>query len=430
MKGRRPFATRMKIAFASAAALLGLGVTTGGLDTLPKDPGTDTQKVTTFQGADGAYGYNISPLDQMWKATLSLKGTDALAGDAVKAADAGDSWRIRALIEAGMGPGSAGAQDALEAAALRGHTDVVKVLLQAGTDAGANDGAALVAALRGGHNALAYDFLAKGVSGAAKNSAGLSIAALNGNAEMVDALIAAGADAKADSSAALRYASFMGDTGIISALVGAGAEVGANDHEAVRQAAESGKLEALQILVKAGGDVGASSGAALVAASTYGHSDVVKFILDQKKTYAGGYDVMEPGVPAGGYTVPAVYPNVGNGSALVMAVEGGHIETARILLDAGASPNAGDGSALTTAVFNNNYLMAHMLLSNGADPNTGNALHMAVSMDNAMMAQFLMLNKAVPDAKTKALGEQSKNAELKEVLNGKTIPHLDPWYGF
>lgn len=434
MKGRKPFATRMKIAFAAAATVFGVGLGTGGLESLPKDADTDTQKVTTFQKADGAsYGYNISPFDQAWKAGLLLREPHMLGDDAVAAADKGDSWRTQAVLDRGFSVYSPGAHDAFALAALRGHSDVFNTYLKAGIDPSANDGKALTEALRGGHVSLAYTLLERGVSGSSQMSEGLSIAATRGDAQMVDALLKAGANAKANDSAALKYAAMTGHTDVMSSLLQAGAEV---TNDAVRLAAESGKLDALKALVAAGGDVSADNGAALVMAATYGHADVVSFILEQKKTYfGGGYEIGAPGDLLSSFTGAAVSPNAQGGAALIAAVEAGNMEIVRLLLDAGATPDASSGSALASAVFNNNYGMAEYLLMRGADANAGDgkALFMAVTMDNASMTQLLMGNKANPDLRNgeiKAMAEKSKNNELKEVVKGKTFPHLSPYFGY
>ncbi len=438
MKGRKPFSTRMKVAFASVAAVFGLGITTGGLESIPKDPMTDTQVVTTFnKGTADAYGYNIAPSDQFWKATLGMKTQDGLSLDALNAADNGDTWRTKTLLDNGLSIYSPGAHDAFAKAAHRGHEDVFNAYLKAGIDPGANDGKALVEALRGNNSKLAYVLIEKGVSGASQGSEGLGYAAIRGDTDMIAALLKAGADPKANDSAALKYAAFMGNVNAVAALLDAGADVSANDHTAVRQAAEAGHLEVLKMLIAKGGDVSAGDGAALVAAATYSTPEMVKFILDQKKTYnvnVSDYESGFLGEYMSTFSTSAVSPNVAGGSALIAAVEAGNVENARVLLNAGAIASIGDGAALTSAIFNNNYSMVELLLANGANVNAGDgaALHMAVTMDNAFMAQLLMSNGAKADLKSgdiMKIGEASKNAEIRDIVKGKKFDHLQPHFG-
>lgn len=244
MKGHKPFATRLKVSFAAVAAVFGLGLTTGGIESLPKDPATDTQSVTTFQqDTTDVYGYNISPADQFWKATLSMKTPYDLEQLAIAAAEDGDVWRTKALLEKGLEVYTAGAHEAFAIAAYYGHDDVFNAYLDAGIDPGANDGAALLQALRGGNADLAYVLLAKGVSGASQSSAVLTIAAMHGDVAMVEALLKAGADATAENSAALHSAVLMGHNHLVAPLVEAGADVNELSPFVVQQAVEKAKLD-------------------------------------------------------------------------------------------------------------------------------------------------------------------------------------------
>lgn len=244
MKGHKPFATRLKVTFAAVAAVFGFGLATGGLESLPKDPATDTQSVTTFQqDTADVYGYNISPSDQLWKATLGMKTPYELDQLAITAAEDGDVWRTKALLEKGLGTYTVGAHEAFAIAAYYGHDDVFNAYLDAGIDPSANDGAALLQALRGDNVDLAYVLLSKGVSGASQSSAGLIIAAMHGDSAMVEALLKAGADATAENSAALNSAVLMGHNHLVAPLVEAGAGVNEFSSFAVLQAVEKAKLD-------------------------------------------------------------------------------------------------------------------------------------------------------------------------------------------
>jgi hypothetical protein len=156
MKGRKPGTSRFRRAFLVAAAAIGITAGGAGLDNLPKDPVLDTH--ITFQaGTPEQYGYNISPVDQMWKHTLGMKSAAQRDIDLIAAARAGDSWRVRVLATQGIDAEAAGAQ-ALVAAAGAGHADVVDALMKAGVKADAQNGAAFRAA-REGHHAAAVDIL-------------------------------------------------------------------------------------------------------------------------------------------------------------------------------------------------------------------------------------------------------------------------------
>lgn len=210
MKGRKPTVSRLKRAFIIAATVFGIGGGTAVLDNLPKDPMTDTQTISM--------GVNVSPSDQMWKHTLSMRSQDARDAAFMQAAQSGDSWRAQALFDAGINGRSGIAVDALSAAAYAGHSDVVDVMLRNGVDPTANDSAALVSAIRGGNDGIALRMLALGARADAQNNEALLLAAFSGNNSMVQTLLAYGADAAAHDSAALNYAQAFGYTDVAATL--------------------------------------------------------------------------------------------------------------------------------------------------------------------------------------------------------------------
>ena len=217
MKGRKPGMSRFRRAFLVAAAAVGLTVGGTGLDNLPKDPVTDTH--ITFQvGTPQQHGYNVSPIDQMWKQTLGMRSETQRDLDLLAAAQDGDSWRIRALAEHGINTEVAGAR-ALAAGAGAGHADVVDALLKSGVKADAHVNAALIAAAQNNHTAIALTLLENGAFAGARSSEALLSAAENGNATLVRALLARGADANAQGGAAFAAAVEGGHAAVADALL-------------------------------------------------------------------------------------------------------------------------------------------------------------------------------------------------------------------
>lgn len=217
MKGRKPGISRFRRAFLVAAAAIGITAGSAGLDQLPKDPVTDTH--ITFQtGTPDQYGYNISPLDQMWKHTLNMKSAAQLEADLFAAAQDGDSWRVRALVRHGMTPDAT--DQALKTGARAGHADVVEALLsrQASTP-GLN--AAMIEAARQGHTDIALMLIDYGASAHAYGSEALIHAARNGDARLVGSLLIGGADANVQSGAALQAALEARHADIADALLAA-----------------------------------------------------------------------------------------------------------------------------------------------------------------------------------------------------------------
>ncbi|KAJ5631612.1 NACHT nucleoside triphosphatase [Penicillium longicatenatum] len=282
--------------------------------------------------------------------------------------------------------------NALQAAALGGHQEVVQILLDRGADVNAQGGRfgnALAAAALGGHQEVVQILLDRGADVNAQGgrfSNPLAAAALGGHQEVVQILLDRGADVNAQGGEygnALLAAAFGGHQEVVRILHDRGADVNAQGGRfgnALAAAALGGHQEVVRILLDRGADVNAQGGRfgnALAAAALGGHQEVVQILLDR------GADVNAQG---GEY-----------GNALLAAAFGGHQEVVRILLDRGANVNgqSGDyGNVLLAAVLSGHQEVVRILLDRGADVNAqggdyGNALQAAVSLGHQEVAQML-----------------------------------------
>lgn len=187
----------------------------------------------------------------------------------------------------------------------------------------------------------------------------LQLAAMNGSASMIDKLLKAGADA----NAALTPS---GDT-------------------ALMMAARTGTPEAITVLLEAGANVNAKESwggtTALMWAASEQHAAAVKLLLDHgadvnaRSNFVAaangrGFEGRTPTAPkaeqkveefASGWLTP-----------LMFAAREGDLESARLLVNAGANVNAiaGDGKdALGLAIFNGNYDFASFLIDSKSDVN-------------------------------------------------------------
>ncbi|PSR99244.1 ankyrin repeat-containing domain protein [Coniella lustricola] len=211
---------------------------------------------------------------------------------------------------------------ALQAACVRGHQDVVRVLLDAGADVHAS----------GGNNLHRNAF---------------EIACGQGNLEIVKTLVEAGAvvnptrvtryNGRTPIQAASSGNSANGDASqeIISLLLDRGADVNAPASDvagmtALQAACFWGQTSIVRLLLGKKANVNAPAGkfkgfTALQAASFGGHAELVELLLEH------GADVNAPGSQLKG------------GTALHAVVDRGHVEIVQTLLAAGADPNIGNG---------------------------------------------------------------------------------------
>jgi ankyrin repeat protein len=240
----------------------------------------------------------------------------------------------------------------LSRAAIRGHVEVVEMLLAAGADARANKSWALQAAASNGHTAVVVLLLRHGADAHADAYMALRTASWQGNGALVQVLLAFPGPqrclnftprnaVRARCDSALRGAAFGGHTAVVQMLLEHEADVHAENEEALRNAAMNGHANVVQLLIQAGADVHASSDEALRRAAASGFADVVALLLDF------GADI-----------------HAREDEALLSAVENGHTNVVALLLRRGAQLR-GDG-AVRKAFLNRDHAMVELLHKYGA----------------------------------------------------------------
>ncbi len=190
----------------------------------------------------------------------------------------------------------------------------------------------------------------------------LWLACTNRSADMVTLLLQARADPNAALSTGetvLMNCSRTGATAAVASLLSAGAKVNgvesSHGQTALMWAVAGGHPDVARLLIDHGANISASTTAT-------------------EPTYSYYCDICEWGPSPGGFT------------PLLFAARSGNLETARLLLDAGADPNeatAEDGNSLVITSAGGHEALALYLLEMGANPNsTGQtgitALHHAV----------------------------------------------------
>jgi ankyrin len=210
--------------------------------------------------------------------------------------------------------------------------------------------------------------------------------------ETVDLLLAAGASVTAanrDGVTALQLAAINGSATMLQRLLKAGADPNASLDQfgdtALMMAARTGKAEALRVLLETGARVNAAESwggtTPLMWAAAEHHSDAVKLLIDAgadvnaRTKFVGaangrGFEGRAPKADAAGQK-PEDFAS-GWLTPLMFAAREGDVNSARLLVAAGADVNAlgGDGkNALSLAIFNGNYDLASYLIDVKADVN-------------------------------------------------------------
>lgn len=319
-------------------------------------------------------------------ATLSAAGDPALI-DAVKT---GNATRVRGLIEqrtdvnARQGDGTT----ALHWAVHLGNAEVTSLLLGAGATADVADD-----------------------TGATP----LYVACVNRDAALVDRLLSAGANPNAaliGGETVLMTCARTGEPRAVRALLSRGANVNATEpahHQtALMWAAAQKHPEAVAILIERGADVRARS------------RDYTQTVTSEVTQRAGREEL--------NYIVTR-----GGSTALLFAARAGDVDSARLLLRAGADVNDAmpDGtSALVLAAHSGHGELAALLLEAGADPNAAgigySALHAAVLRSDLALVRALVAHHANVDAaitKGTPVRRNTQDFELPRTLIGAT-PYL------
>jgi ankyrin repeat protein len=214
----------------------------------------------------------------------------------------------------------------------------------------------------------------------------LHLACTNRSAPMVERLLAAAASANArltNGETVLMTCARAGDARTVKLLLARGADVNAGEHEhhqtALMWAAAQRHPDVVRLLIDAGADVRARS---LIYSQT---------VVGEQTQRAGREEL--------NYTVLR-----GGATPLLFTARVGDVESARVLLDAGADPNDAqpDGvSALVLAAHSGNGAVAALLLERGADPDAigggYTALHAAILRSDVALVKALLGRRADPN---------------------------------
>ena len=219
-------------------------------------------------------------------------------------------------------------------------------------------------------------------------------AAIRGNSEVAKVLLNGGANLNAvsnDGWTALMFAAWEGHAEVAELLLSSGANLNAVSNDgwtALIRAAQRGHAEVVKMLLSAGADVNAKDEkgwTALYTAVLWEHAKIAKVLLDiganPDAADDDGDTALMWAVGEGNAEVAKILlaaganPNAANNygvTALMSAANFGHAEVAKMMLSAGANPNAVDNegwTALAFAVKKLYFDIAEILLKAKANPN-------------------------------------------------------------
>jgi uncharacterized protein len=243
----------------------------------------------------------------------------------------------------------------------------------------------------------------------------LHLACTNRSAAMVERLLAAGADARAalqNGETVLMTCARAGGAGAVKALIGRGADVNAKEHAhqqtALMWAAAERHPDVVRLLIDAHADIRARS--AIYPQTVVG-----------EQTQRAGREELNYTVLRGGAT------------PLLFTARVGDLDSARLLLDAGANPNDAqpdDVSALVLSAHSGHGRVAALLLAYGADPNALDsgytALHAAILRSDLNLVRVLLEYGADPNlriTKGTPMRRDTTDWNLPATLIGST-PYL------
>jgi ankyrin repeat protein len=276
--------------------------------------------------------------------SLAAGAGDVLVLNAARAANWSD---VRSLISKGLPAESVNAADsdgtrALHWAIRADEVQIASLLLKAGADPNAETRLGVTP---------------------------LYIAAQNGSAEIIKSLLAAGANAnkvdRATGESILMTAIRSGSTASVQALLSSGADANAAEAQLratpLMLAAEYGHADMVRALLDRGAD--------LHARTRTGATPEPKLpCIDKAGCGSHGVGIIRGGLPEQGIRAPIP----GAMTPLMYAAREGHIDAAKLLIEAGADVNEvdkNDINPLLMAISNNHIDMARFLIDRGANIN-------------------------------------------------------------
>lgn len=166
---------------------------------------------------------------------------------------------------------------ALEWASEKGYLDIVKCLVEYGSDVN-GDGCPLILSSNNGHIDVVKYLIEHGADVKVGDNFALMCAVDNGHIDVVKYLIEHGSDVNARGGCALGHSSKIGNLDMVKILVENGADIHEMDDRAIRYASEEGHLDVVKYLVEHGADIDTLKEYSTYLSEINVHDDVVNYL--------------------------------------------------------------------------------------------------------------------------------------------------------
>nr|GAT44878.1 ankyrin 2,3/unc44 [Mycena chlorophos] len=346
----------------------------------------------------------------------------------IKGVLGGHEHVVQLLLGAGFNTKATDCQEALNLAFELEHTKLVQLLLEAG----ANDNELLYSAAVRGYSQIVALLIAQGVDANSKSSNGdtaLFLAAREGHVEVVKLLLEPGTQEKSSAIMALHVSSSQGHIDVVKALIDAGVnkdELGNEDKTPLHQAASHGHLAIVKLLLAAGADTDLQDEedeTAMHKAAFKGHTEITKLLIsadadvnlknDDDETamhlaaLEGHADIVKLLIAAGAHKNTTCKERYGQTAMHIAAAEG-HTNVVKQLITSGARKNAEDKDGETpmhlAARKGHSKVVQLLIDANANQDQTNNSdqtpMHLATRHDHAKIVRLLIKSNAdenIPD---------------------------------